>query len=118
AINYSLKNGIIAKHWWLDVETENSWDRDVSVNRAALLGMLDSLSRFAGRDNLGFYSYPGQWDKLTDHWRNQYPQWVATGSTERVEAEKACGTSGFSGGPVLLAQYTPSLDSNIVCSRN
>lgn len=115
-IKYSLMSGVIAKRWWLDVETENSWDKSSAVNRAALNGTLDAL-RFVGQGNLGFYSYPGQWDDLTNNWRSGYPQWVATGSVERSDALKACHGSGFTGGPILLAQYTPELDANVVCSR-
>lgn len=115
-IKYSLMSGVVAKHWWLDVETENSWDKDPVVNRAALAGTLDALGRLAGRDNLGLYSYPGQWDQLTNHWRNGYPQWVATGSTKLSDAKDACRDGGFSGGPIVLAQYTPDLDANVVCA--
>lgn len=115
AINYALMNGIIAGRWWLDVETENSWDNDVKVNRAALLGMLDSINQFIGRGNVGFYSYPGQWNLLTGNWRNNYPAWAATGSTKLADAIKACRATSFSGGPILLAQYTPNLDANYIC---
>ncbi|HEU5004546.1 MAG TPA: hypothetical protein VFT49_00485 [Candidatus Saccharimonadales bacterium] len=115
AIKYSLMNGVVAKNWWLDVETENSWDGDAKVNRAALSGSLDALAGFVGRQNLGFYSYPGQWDLLTGKWRNQYPAWVATGSTERRDAQLACDQSSFTGGPVVLAQYTKTLDEDLAC---
>lgn len=115
AVDYSLRSGVVAKKWWLDVETENSWNNDIKVNRAALSGMLDSVISFAGKNNVGFYSYPGQWDLLTGHWRNNYPAWAATGSTKLVDAIDACRAPSFSGGPVLLAQYTPNLDTNYIC---
>lgn len=115
-IDLSLKNAVIAKNWWLDVETENSWDDSTSVNRAALTGTLDVLMRFVSQQNLGFYSYPGQWNLLTGHWRNGYPAWVATGSSRAEDAINACKGPSFTGGQIVYGQFTPSLDQNYFCN--
>lgn len=115
AADYALNSGVIAKYWWIDVETENSWDKDYRVNRAALRGLFDALIRIVGQDNVGFYSYPGQWDSLTYDWRSNSPVWMATGSSNLGDAIKACHNSSFTGGPIILGQYTPSLDMNVAC---
>ena len=116
-INYSLKSGVIAKHWWLDVETENSWSDTTKVNRQALQGTLDAISKFAGNTNVGFYSYPGQWNLITGNWRNHYPAWVATGTQSFTAAKQACVPPSFTGGPIIYGQYTPALDANFACAH-
>jgi hypothetical protein len=114
-IDYSLKQGVIADRWWLDVEIDNSWSNDYKINRQMLRGMLDAISSFAGKNNLGFYSTGLQWKIITGRWRNGYPVWFATGSTLKADAIATCAAKSFAGGPVLLAQYTPSLDANYIC---
>ena len=113
-ISLTFLKGIIPVHWWLDVETENSWTTNVKVNRSALQGMIDAINLFAGRGQVGFYSYPGQWNLLTGKWHNNFPAWVATGSTKFPDAKQACQQS-FTNGPALLGQYTPNLDQNYLC---
>ena len=116
-IKYAALRGVVAKYWWLDVETENSWSDSTLVNRAALGGMLDALAPYAGKANLGFYSYPGQWDLLTGKWRNGYPAWAATGTATLSAAQKACQTPSFTGGPVVLGQFATALDTNWLCAN-
>jgi hypothetical protein len=114
-IKYSLAQGIIALKWWLDVESVNSWSNDYKINRQALIGTLDALNAVAGKNNVGIYSATPQWDSLTGSWRNGYPAWLATGSTQEIDAKTACRAKSFSGGPIVLAQFTPNLDKNYTC---
>ena len=114
-IKYASLQGVVANRWWLDIETENSWTNSAAVNRSALQGMIDAFSRYASPTQLGVYSYPGQWDLLTGNWRVGLPAWVASGSTNRQAAAYYCSLPSFSGGPVLLAQYTAGLDIDISC---
>lgn len=114
-IKYGSLQGVIADRWWVDVETENSWSDDPLVNRQSLQGTADALTQYAGKDKVGFYSYPGQWNLITNHWHNYLPVWAATGSKNIQDAIEACNQDSFTGGQVLLAQYTPSLDNNIKC---
>lgn len=115
SIKYSLLQGVIADRWWLDVETENSWSDSVVTNRSALSGAFDAVSRFAGVDRVGFYSYPGQWDLLTGNWHNNAPAWAATGSKKSADAVLACKSPAFTGGEVIISQYVPELDQNYIC---
>jgi hypothetical protein len=114
-IEYASLQGIVADRWWLDVETENSWTTDSDVNRRALTGMVEAISRYAGRERLGFYSFPAQWNLITGNWLNSFPAWTATGSTSRAIALSACNDVSFTGGKTLLTQYTLGLDLNYVC---
>jgi hypothetical protein len=95
----------VANHWWLDVETANSWRDDTSLNVAALQGCvayLESMS-VAG---VGFYSAPRMWNEITGNTSAfaAYPSWVAGASTA-LGAQANCAGSGFTQGGVLLAQY-------------
>lgn len=114
-IKYASMQGVIADRWWLDVETENSWSDNTAVNRQALTGIKDAVSRYAGQGSIGFYSYPGQWDLITGQWHNGLPAWAATGSSLFDDARASCRQASFTGGKTMLAQYVPSLDQNITC---
>src|SRR5215211_1131632 len=50
----------VANHWWLDVESANSWRADDSLNVAALQGGADYLVS-VGAASVGFYSAPFMW---------------------------------------------------------
>jgi hypothetical protein len=41
---------------------------------------------------------------------------MATGSADETAAIKACSDKSFTGGPIVLAQFTPSLDQNYLCN--
>ncbi len=114
-VSHTLSQGIIANWWWLDVETENSWNSNTLFNRAALQGILDAVSGYAGNKRIGFYSSLWQWNLLTGNWRNGYPAWVGTGSKYESVAVKKCATKSFTGGEILLSQFTPDLDQNYIC---
>ncbi len=106
----------VANHWWLDVETANSWRANVTLNIAALRGAVAYLES-VGAASVGFYSAPFMWDDITggtsafaDH-----PTWVAGAST-RKGAQARCIGDGFTGGGVALAQYLYNgFDANYRC---
>lgn len=118
AVKQATLAGLMPANWWLDVETENSWSDNTSINRSALNGGYDRLRRVASSGLVGFYSYPGQWKLLTGDWHNGRPVWSATGSRDYETAFQACQEPSFSGGRVLLAQYTPKLDQNLICDQS
>ena len=118
AINQASLNGVLARHWWLDVETENSWSDDVGVNRQALLGGYDALSAYTGRENVGYYSHPSQWNIITGRWLNGVMNWTASGGSNPASAAVACQAGSFTGGLTYMAQFTSGLDQNILCSQN
>jgi hypothetical protein len=116
AVSLAARQGLHATTWWLDVETENSWDDDPLVNRASIQGTMDAVRRETLVARVGIYAFPGQWDIITGKWRPGWPAWAATGSEAAADAREACTKPGFTGGPLWLAQYTQSLDRNIVCT--
>lgn len=117
-VKYAAINGVVARRWWLDVETENSWSDSTAINRQALAGGYDALSAYAGKENVGYYSYPAQWNIITGRWINGVMAWVATGAANQASAAVACQSTSFTGGLVYMAQYTKGLDRNLLCSQN
>jgi hypothetical protein len=116
AVLYASSRNLHAMWWWLDVETENSWSDDPYVNRASLQGMVDAVRRQTVFAHVGFYSYPGQWARITENWMgDNLPAWAATGTETRSAALAACSGQSFTGGPLLLTQYTATLDRDYVC---
>ncbi|HET9098541.1 MAG TPA: hypothetical protein VFN51_02900 [Candidatus Saccharimonadales bacterium] len=101
--------------WWLDVETENSWSAYPSVNVDDLKGAAQAIEDNIFLAKVGFYSYPDQWKAITGSWKNAYPAWVATGTSNIGSAFKACTLPAFNDGRVVLSQFTMGLDINISC---
>jgi hypothetical protein len=106
----------VANHWWLDVETANSWRGDDGLNVAALQGAVAYLES-VGAASVGFYSAPFMWADITggttafaDH-----ASWVAGASTLQG-ARSRCGGGGFTGGGVEMTQYfAKGFDANYRC---
>jgi hypothetical protein len=106
----------VANHWWLDVETANSWRSDHSLNVAALQGGADYLAS-VGAASVGFYSAPFMWADIVGATSAfaDYPSWVA-GATTLQGAQSRCAGDGFTGGGVVLAQYlAKGFDANYRC---
>jgi len=117
AVQLAARQGVHATIWWLDVETDNSWDIIPTVNRASIQGTIDAIRKETVIGRVGIYAFPGQWDVITGDWQPNLPAWVATGSDDRAAAEQACTQPSFTGGPVWLTQYTVGLDRNIACTQ-
>ncbi len=115
AVKLAASQNIHASMWWLDVETENSWSTDTLANRMSLQGMADAIHHETLVSQIGYYSYPGQWDLITGGWRNGMPAWTATGSAARAGAIDFCKGHIFTGSVNMLSQYTPKLDASYVC---
>jgi hypothetical protein len=106
----------VANHWWLDVETANSWRGDDSLNVAALQGGAGYLES-VGAASVGFYSAPFMWTDIVGNTTAfaAYPSWVAGASTLQG-AQTRCAGDGFTGGGVVLAQYLANgFDANYRC---
>jgi hypothetical protein len=109
--------------WWLDVETENTWQIGSAVaqarNRATLEGMTAYLLSRGGR--VGLYSTGHQWDVIVGTvpstsnlvGRNS---WLA-GATTLEQAMANCTRAPLvPGGRVTLTQFVPDdLDLNHSC---
>jgi hypothetical protein len=103
--------------WWLDVETANSWQRDRSLNVAALQGAVDYLESMDVAE-VGFYSTALLWWRVTagtDAFAD-YPAWHA-GAHSQHEAEARCGGHAFTGGELRFVQWVEDgIDTNVRCS--
>jgi hypothetical protein len=106
----------VANTWWLDVETANSWRSDPMLNVAALHGAVDYLESMQV-ESVGFYSAPHMWSAITGGTDDfaDYPSWVAGASTLQGALD-VCRGEGFTGGPVVMAQFFESgFDANVTC---
>lgn len=100
--------------WWLDVETENSWDGSTTAN---LLDIEGSLAFFAtNKVPVGIYSTKYQWGVITGG--ASIPgvlNWVA-GASGSADAPGFCSPAhSFTGGPVYMVQYTTQFDYDLLC---
>jgi hypothetical protein len=103
--------------WWLDVETENSWRSDTSLNVAALQGEVAYLRDTAGVTRIGFYSTQYQWNTITSGTSafNANPSWVA-GASSLKAARDRCSLAAFTGNVNVYTQYPyQGFDANYVC---
>lgn len=86
----------VPTHWWLDVETSNSWSSNHALNVDVLRGMIDFLDKLTPAPVVGIYSLRSWWRAITGGWATANPEWMpsTTGSCP----------AAFSTGPVWLAQ--------------
>jgi hypothetical protein len=116
AYNAANKAGVYSSTWWLDVETNNTWNSDVIQNQNSLQGEHDGLIA-NGITTVGVYSTTAQWQTLTGSWKNNWPNWGATTWNTATQAKTYCTGHQFTGGPSYLMQYKAKrqLDQNVAC---
>lgn len=117
ALAYAQSQNVRSTRWWLDVETGNTWNADVQLNRRSLQGSYDAL-KAAGVTMVGVYSTTYQWQTITGGWTNNWPSWGATTLTSAAKASTYCTGHRFTGGPSLLMQYQDPktrLDGDVAC---
>ena len=115
--NYAISQGVNSSKWWLDVETENTWNVDVAQNQMSLQGARNALIA-KGAQLVGAYSTTVQWGEITGGWTNNWPNWGASTWTSATQAKKFCTEHEFTGGPTLLIQFQDKktrLDQNVAC---
>ncbi|MHB1716101.1 MAG: hypothetical protein ACYCV5_01980 [Acidimicrobiales bacterium] len=95
--------------WWLDVETANTWQSDLTMNVAVIQGMIAGLEA-AGATSVGAYSTSSQWDSITGGTNSasgtlfQIPNWIP-GARDLSGAEANCAQASFTGGKVTVTQW-------------
>jgi hypothetical protein len=105
--------------WWLDVETENTWQADRVANRADLEGMTAYFQSIGAR--VGLYSTGRQWGQIVGEVPSEsplygLPSWLA-GARTLSGARSNCSLDPLTGGgTVTLTQYVSgNLDHNFSC---
>lgn len=106
-------------HWWLDVETDNSWMSDTAMNVADLQGMVDQLEA-SGVTYVGVYSTSSQWGQVTGGGATgslaPLDDWIP-GAMRQSSAQSNCSLPAFTGGGVVLTQWTRSgVDGDVACA--
>jgi hypothetical protein len=120
---YRLAGAHSASTWWLDIETANSWQAQTALNQSTIQGAVDFLLNRAspsgatnpqptvGISNVGIYSSPSMWQKITGGWKPDLPVWYAGTS-----ATGCANASGFTGGPLWLVQQASGVaGGDIAC---
>ncbi len=115
ATNYALSRGVVSNNWWLDVESINSWSTSPVINQLSLIGEKDGINSAVNPSSLGYYAFPPGWKILTNDWKNNLPNWVASNSNYYDVAVKQCNGFNFTGGKTQLTQYIGKLDLDISC---
>lgn len=109
--------------WWLDVETENTWQVGSEDARARNLAALEGMTAYLDSWGavVGVYSTHLQWGRIVGTVPDDSPlagrrSWLA-GSVTAEQALAACGLPPLvPRGPVTLSQYVPDdLDLDVVC---
>jgi hypothetical protein len=103
-----------ATTWWLDVETENAWSEDTTLNGAVVRGAIDYLQKVQGV-TVGIYSTSHQWSVIAaDYQPHNVPNWVAGGEDDQDVGK--CRRPLWDGGQVWLFQYlVGDFDQNRAC---
>ena len=117
AMKYANSQGVNSSKVWLDVETMNTWNKDVLQNRKSIQGAYDALVA-NGATTVGVYSTSAQWQSITGGWKNNWPSWGATTWTTATQAQTYCTGHQFTGGPSLLMQYKSKqskIDQDVAC---
>jgi len=108
--------------WWLDVETENTWQKDTAANAADLVGMIDYFRSQGG--TVGLYSTASQWATIAGKTSSTsalagLPSWIAGSSSSGAPA--ACQKTGLTPrSRVGLVQYhvgtgASAVDTDLSC---
>jgi len=104
--------------WWLDVETNNSWETNTANNTADLEGMTNYFQSVGGR--VGLYSTASQWAQIvgtvsTTSGLYKLDSWLP-GSSNLSSAKTACTKPGLTGGLTTVTQYiTKRVDYDYSC---
>jgi hypothetical protein len=108
--------------WWLDVETQNTWQGGASgqaMNVADLQGMIAALQQ-AGATAVGGYATSAQWDTITGGTTSasgslyQIPDWIP-GAKTLTSAKANCGLASFTAGRVAITQWSGRPDHDYAC---
>ena len=107
--------GVSSGTWWLDVESDNTWNDDPIQNRSSLQGERDALA-VRGANTVGIYSTSSAWQTITGDWQNSWPNWIGSDDPSSAQGRQACTGHQFNGGPTLVAQSDVNrIDRDIAC---
>lgn len=110
--------------WWLDVETANTWESNLTNNRADLEGMVDFFHSVG--ITVGVYSTDLQWARIVGFVSGVSPLYTLTewmpGASRKGGARIYCSIRPFTGGGrVVMTQWfnanTP-FDGDYICARS
>lgn len=104
--------------WWLDAETDGSWQKTTTLNRATLEGMTAYFTTIGA--SVGVYSSPSEWSTLfgvvpSTSPLYRLPTWRAIGKATAASAQAACAAAPYvAGGRTTMVQYVTGATDNVV----
>jgi len=104
--------------WWLDAETDGSWQKTTTLNRATLEGMTAYFVSIGA--TVGVYSSPSEWSTLfgavpSGSTLYKLPTWRAIGPASAASAQAACSAAPYvAGGRTTIVQYVTGSTDNVV----
>ena len=104
--------------WWLDAETDGSWQKTTTLNRATLEGMTAYFVSIGA--TVGVYSSPAEWSTLfgvvpASSRLYALPTWRAIGTATAASAQAACSAAPYvAGGRTTMVQYVTGSTDNVV----
>jgi hypothetical protein len=115
---YGTAHGVNASVWWLDIETENTWDTNQFNNSRTIQGAIDGLA--ASGVLPGIYSTYLMFPSIAGSYAPGGPIWVPDGWPSKYSFTDYCTNPalGFAGGTPWLVQYqvdTVPFDQNYAC---
>ncbi|GAA3337331.1 hypothetical protein GCM10017714_03930 [Curtobacterium pusillum] len=106
--------------WWLDAETDGSWQKTTTLNRATLEGMTAYFTGIGAQ--VGVYSSPSEWTTLfgtvpSTSTLYKLPTWRAIGSATAAQAQAACSAAPYvAGGRTTMVQFVSGgFDRDVSC---
>lgn len=106
--------------WWLDAETDGSWQKTTTLNRATLEGMTAYFTGIGA--SVGVYSSPSEWTTLFGSVPStsplyRLPTWRAIGTATAAQAQAACAAAPYvAGGKTTLVQFVVGAqDHDVSC---
>lgn len=106
-------------NWWLDVESDNTWETNTASNVADLQGMAAYFTSIGSQ--VGVYASRADWRSIagtvaSTNPLSALPEWLA-GASSLAVAEGACHSASLMTGPVSLVQYdATTTDFDVACS--
>jgi hypothetical protein len=121
AFDYATEKEATTQMWWLDVEWQNYWTYNYTLNDLVIQGAIDF---FVSKGSaVGIYSTPLQWNHIAGprfvpslpH-KASMPLWLATMETAAAALEYCTPDNAFAGGTIWYVQYPgANFDENRSC---
>jgi hypothetical protein len=121
AFDYASKQGATTQMWWLDVEWQNFWTYDYTLNDLTIQGAIDFM--VSKGSAVGIYTTQFQWNYIAGPRfvpslpaKTKLPIWLATVEKAAAAPDYCSPDNAFAGGSIWYVQYRgANFDENHSC---